>query len=374
MKIVCVSNGPLPYHTPILNELAKLADLHVIYMSSGHPMGSFQDVWGVEPEFSHSTYWSLSLGSHASDFRAQLSLGVSLRLRKLNPDVIFFSSWGPLVLEPLLWKCLAQRKAVMWAESTSFSGLFRSRVANLIRRRILSHADAFVTNGTQATAYLKTLGVGDERIVSSCLPSRGSTGLAERPEPRVRTQAASDAPRYLFVGRLIRRKRPLELLTSFASVIEQRPSARLTIVGDGPLRPEVARAAEPFGTSVSLPGRVEGEALHEAYAAADVLVLPAVREVWGLVVNEALAHGLYVVATDQVGSAYDLLDETSGVIVPADDQPTLTDAMLAAGRNGVRDPAARDARIRRMAGRTPAAFARDIHRAANLALGAADER
>lgn len=374
MKLVCVSNGPLPYHTPILNELARLADLHVLYMSSGHPMGSFQDNWGVQPEFNHSTHWSLSLGSQASDFRAQFSLGVGLRLRTLNPDVIFFSSWGPLVLEPLLWKRLTRRKAVMWSESTSFSGLLRNKASDIIRRLILSQVDAFVTSGSNATSYLETLGVGGGRIVTSCLPSGGSNGLAERPERGARPQAPSAAPHYLFVGRLIPRKRPLELLRAFGPVAAELPGATLTMVGDGPLLPEVSRAAEPFGSSVSLRGRVEGEALHEVYAAADILVLPAVREVWGLVVNEALAHGLYVIATDQVGSAHDLLDETSGVIVSADSQPTLTGAMLAAGHNGVRDPAAREARIRRVAEHTPAAFARDICRAANLALGAADER
>lgn len=370
MKLVCVSNGPLPYHTPILNELSKLTDLHVLYMFGGHPQGSFSDLWGAEPTFSHEMYWSLALRRSSNDFRVQLSLGVSRRLQKLNPDVIFFSSWGPLVIEPLLWKRVANRKAVMWAESTSFSGLLRNGAANFARRLVLSQVDTFVTNGSRATAYLETLGVNTNTIVTSCLPSvawSGTPALLDDAEP---SPAGRAGPNYLFVGRMIALKRPLELMQAFACVRDELPEATLTMVGAGPLLSEISRAALPFGSRASLPGRLEGEALHQIYAQADVLVLPSVRDVWGLVVNEALSHGLYVITTDKVGSAHDLLDDENGVIVPADDPRAFAAAMVKAGRTVSRDAGARAARARSIAHRTPAAFARDIYRAAALALGA----
>ncbi len=367
MKLVFVSNGPLPYHTPVLNELSDLTDLHVLHMSGGHPLGSFANVWGIEPEYNHTRYWSLSLGQQSADFRTQLSLGVSLRLRQLDPDVIFFSSWGPLAWEPLLWKRLARRKAVMWAESTSSSGLLRSRASDLARRLIVSQVDAFVTNGSKASAYLDALGVDAASIVTSRLPSVVPEDALARPEDNG-ASPSNDAPRYLFVGRLIPRKRPLELLQSFASVLAELPKATLTMVGDGPLMAEVSRAALPYGASVSLVGRAEGDALQPVYAQADILVLPAVREVWGLVVNEALAHGLYVIATDQVGSAHDLLDDASGAIVPADDSRALTATLVRAGRTIPRGRTARAARARRVSDCTPAALAKDIRRAATLAL------
>ena len=169
---------------------------------------------------------------------------------------------------------------------------------------------------------------------------------------------------------MIPRKRPLELLQAFAPVTAALPKATLTMVGDGPLLGEVTSAALPFGPRAALPGRLEGEALQPIYAQADVLVLPAVREVWALVVNEALAHGLYVIATDQVSSAHDLLDGENGVIVPADDPQALAAAMVEAGRTVSHDAAARAARARSIADRTPAAFAQDIYRAATLALRA----
>ncbi len=99
-----------------------------------------------------------------------------------------------------------------------------------------------------------------------------------------------------------------------------------------------------------------------------MLVIPSVREVWGLVVNEALAAGLFVVATDQVASAVDLLDEGSGLIIPADDPGLLMDAMRFAGGVGQSavERAARTARIRDCTRRS---FAADLNRAIALALG-----
>ena len=370
MKLVFVSNGPLPYHTPILNELAKLADLQVIYMSRNHPLGGpasggYQNLWGVEPRFKYSFHWSRAIRSAGGDWRAQYSLGVSLKLQRLRPDVVLFSSWGPLTVEPLIWKTVNRRKAVMWTESTAVSGQLRGRVSNSLRRATLARVNAFVASGSLATEYLLRLGVRGSMIVTSCLPSEPH-GVDQG--PRDGSDARREqATRFLFVGRLIERKRPIQMVEAFCDLLEKNPKARLTLIGDGPLLPAVKAAAARCEYAVDFGGRREGRDLAAVYSANDVLVVPSVREVWGLVVNEALAHGLYVVATDQVGSAHDLIDDDSGMIVPADDRPALVNAMEAATRLP-RSHSAREGRRKRVEHCTPANFARDLCSAARIAV------
>ena len=354
--------SPIPYDTPIFNALARTADLHAMYMCREDRISRFVDIWGEEPTYPYSFFPSKSLYSESLDLQVQLSLGTSRRLAKLRPDVILVISWKPLVIEPLVWAHYSGRGAVMWSESTSFSGLLRGPVSTWLRRAVLRNVDAYVTNGSQATEYLGSLDVRAERIITSRLPSASRTVLASA----ARSENA-EGVRFLYVGRLIPRKRPIELIRAFETVGRAAPNATLTIVGQGELEQDVREAAARV-PHVRFLGFAEGEELASLYSQGDVLVLPALREVWGLVVNEALAHGLFVITTDEVGSAYDLISEQSGTMVPANDLERLADAMVHAATTLDLSDAARLRRAAQVADCTPERFAADIQHAAELAL------
>ena len=97
VKLVCIFASPMPYNTPILNELARRLDLHVIYLSSKGRITRFADLWGEEPQFDYSFFWSGALTSAAVDLRASFSIGISRRLSRLRPDAILVRSWQPVV-------------------------------------------------------------------------------------------------------------------------------------------------------------------------------------------------------------------------------------------------------------------------------------
>jgi glycosyltransferase involved in cell wall biosynthesis len=362
MRIACVSLSPMPYNTPVLNALAQSSDLHVIYLCEEDRINRFVDTWGDEPVFDHSFFSSLSFHSESIDLQVQLALGVSRRLARIRPDVVVVVSWKPVVIEPLLWSRWSGRGAVMWSESTSFSGLLRGPVSTRIRRTVVRNVDSFVTNGSQATEYLRTLGVPLGRIVTSRLPA----GSRMAPSSVARSGDANGV-RFLFVGRLLPQKRPLELIHAFGSASDELPGATLTIVGQGELEAEVREAAERV-PGVRYLGYCEGEELAALYSESDVLVLPAQREVWGLVVNEALAHGLFVIATDEVGSAHDLLQDGSGLMLPANDLRQLSSTLVDTARTLDTSDAARQRRASAVADCTPGRFAADMYEAAELAV------
>ncbi len=107
----------------------------------------------------------------------------------------------------------------------------------------------------------------------------------------------------LFVGRLEKRKGLRDLLQAYRYLHEQVPKTRLIIVGDGPLRGMV----ESFVSSnrldnVVLAGYVPDQVLPRFHASADVFCAPATgRESFGIVLLEAMATGLPVVATEIPG-------------------------------------------------------------------------
>ena len=362
MRIACICLSPVPYNTPVLNALARSADVHAIYMCKEDRINRFVDIWGEEPMFDYSFFSSMSLHSELIDLQLQLSIGVSRQLAKIRPDVVLVVSWKPLVMEPLLWSRWSGCGAVMWSESTSFSGLLRGPVSTQIRRAAVRNVDSFVTNGSQATAYLHMLGVPPGRIVTSRLP-----GASRMTPPLVVRPRAAEGIRFLYVGRLIPRKRPVELIRVFEMAHAELPAATLTVVGQGELEPEVREAAARV-PGVRYVGFCEGEELACLYSESDVLVLPALREVWGLVINEALAHGLFVIATDEVGSAYDLLNEWSGIMLPANDLQRLSAALIETARTVDLSDAARQRRAAAVSDCTPERFATDISDAADMAV------
>jgi glycosyltransferase involved in cell wall biosynthesis len=118
---------------------------------------------------------------------------------------------------------------------------------------------------------------------------RDVTVLPEGHTPHPVPQVAKEVdPTVVFLGRLVRMKRPEEAIEAFRAVHESLPKARLWVIGDGPLR-ERLRAEHTPG--VELLGRVGGRELRDRLARAHVHVATAVREGWGLNVSEAAACG-----------------------------------------------------------------------------------
>jgi glycosyltransferase involved in cell wall biosynthesis len=106
----------------------------------------------------------------------------------------------------------------------------------------------------------------------------------------------------LYVGRLSNEKQ----IDRIRPVLESVPGTRLALVGDGPAR---ASLQQHFaGTNAKFMGYMTGTPLSEAYASADVFVFPSALETFGLVVTEAMAAGLPVVAS-RVGGIPDVVSE-----------------------------------------------------------------
>jgi glycosyltransferase involved in cell wall biosynthesis len=102
------------------------------------------------------------------------------------------------------------------------------------------------------------------------------------------------------------------------------------LVGTGPEESSLRLEAAALGVEsrVRFAGLVAYDRLPEAYAAADVVVVPSSNEPWGLPVNEAMVCGRPVVASDRVGSAADLVqDGVTGVIYPCGDTTRLAAAL-----------------------------------------------
>jgi glycosyltransferase involved in cell wall biosynthesis len=131
----------------------------------------------------------------------------------------------------------------------------------------------------------------------------------------------------LYVGRLVGFKRVDVLIEALRRLSTKRLDIGLVIVGDGPERERLERLGQAM-PHVYFAGFQDQSDLPRHYAVADVFVLPSECEPWGLVVNEAMASGLPVIATRKVGAAHDLIIEgENGYLVPENDPAALASAI-----------------------------------------------
>jgi len=157
---------------------------------------------------------------------------------------------------------------------------------------------------------------------------------------------ARAAARILFVGRLVPKKGLIHLLRAMASVQRAVPEATLVIAGDGPLRPELERAAAEHGAHCEFLGVQSPDRVRELMRTATVLAAPSVVAADGnaeglpITIMEAQASGLPVVAFPSGGSAEGFIDGETGLLAPAGDE-----AALAAHLTGLLGDAARRARF-----------------------------
>ena len=145
----------------------------------------------------------------------------------------------------------------------------------------------------------------------------------------------SGGPVFLYVGRFTAVKRLPLLISAHARAVERlgKP-APLVLVGGHPGEWEgehpLATARRIGNRQVFLAGWRPHEQLPQALNAADALVLPSVAEAFGLVLVEAMACGLPVIACRAHGPAAIVADGKTGWLIPPDDEDALVDSLLAA--------------------------------------------
>jgi glycosyltransferase involved in cell wall biosynthesis len=137
-----------------------------------------------------------------------------------------------------------------------------------------------------------------------------------------------DAPVIGSVTRLSPQKSPLDLVDAFALVQQQRPDARLVVVGDGPLRPQVEQRLEELriANRVILTGLRRD--IPELMAAFDIFALSSLWEGLPRVLPQAMASSLPLVCTEADGTAEAVVDGENGFLTPRGRPEILADRIL----------------------------------------------
>lgn len=137
-------------------------------------------------------------------------------------------------------------------------------------------------------------------------------------------------PCVLFVGSLIPRKGLPFLVEAAKKIVKENAETKFLIVGDGPLRNQLAASLEAANLSGNFKflGNLKEDALPAVYNCADVFVLPSIQEGQGIVLLEAQASGKPVVAFDVGGVNEAVQNKETGLLVNRGSSGELADALL----------------------------------------------
>ena len=335
-RLVILTEIIAPYRIPVFNALAARGDvdIHVIFLSENDPGLRQWHVYKDEIKCSYEVLpaWRRRIGK----YNMLLNRGVSAALRRAKPDAIlcggyaYVASW-----QAAFW---ARRNAVpllLWSESTALDIRRKHLPVEWIKKKFCQRCQAFVAAGKASRDYLLQLGVAGSSIfiAPDAVDVRFFAAAAEsarRHQPELRARHNLPPHYFLSVGRLIEAKGVFELLEAYATLEEPiRSRIGLVFVGDGTARQELSARAEGIRPGmVRFCGWVHREQLPEIYALADAFVFPTHSDTWGLVVNEAMACGLPILASQVAGCVPDLVqDGWNGFVVRPRDVEGLMRAM-----------------------------------------------
>jgi phosphatidylinositol alpha-mannosyltransferase len=315
------SPGGVQVHVRELGKHLRLRGHDVLALGpgTGHPPEPWIIAVGRAVPLRYNESVAPICPSRASARRAREAM------RRFRADVIHVHE--PFVPSTSLFVLLASDAPVV---ATFHSGATRSLLFDLSApalRRVARKIAVRVAVSRTAERFARERIGGEFRIV----PNGVLVERFERAEPA----SLPDGRRLLFVGRLDRRKGFPIALRTFGRLAQEFPDLWLVVAGDGPERGALTALPTWVRSRVHMAGRVDYRDLPPLHAAADVFIAPSLGgESFGMVLVEAMAAGVPVVASRTAGYDEVVRDGVDGLLVTPGDPSAAAEAV----RRILRDP------------------------------------
>lgn len=362
--LVVVESHPIQYHAPVYRAVQETYGIPVtVIYGSDFSVAGYRD-----REFGTSFSWSSDLiaGNEvrflsrvaeggARSFEEVSTRGLARALRAVRGSAVLLTGYSPAFNTLAFFEARKRGWPILLRAETSDRTAQRNSAKSAFRdwalRGIYAICARVLPIGSRSWEHYRRLGVAEEKMVFApyCV-NTASFQCEESHRERLRSATRGDLGlkdediALLFSGKLSVRK-GVHVLTAAVKALPDSFRAKIVLLflGAGAEQSAIADAcADSPQIRVHFLGFRNQTELSPYYHAADMLVLPSVHgETWGLVVNEALHHGLPCVVSDAVGCAPDLIEEgRTGAVAEAQSPESLAAAIRRAAKL-IGDPAAR---------------------------------
>jgi glycosyltransferase involved in cell wall biosynthesis len=378
LRVGFLTTHPIQYQAPVFRALAQTPDIDLtVYfclLPNQQQQGAEFGVafsWDIPllEGYAHRVLPNVSPHPSVTRFSGCDTPGVAAQWQRDRLDAVIINGW---VVKSCLQGMRACRKLQIPCLVRGEANVLRPRAwwKRLLHRRLLRQYSRYLYIGESNREFYRRHGAREEQLYPAlyCVDNDFFARAAEQVDrAAVRAQWGLDDGTvcYLYCGKFIPKKHPLELLQSFGRAVAQGARAQLLMVGAGELLDPCRRLAESERLPVTFTGFLNQSQIVAAYVAADCLVLPSDHgETWGLVVNEAMACGRPALVSSQTGCGPDLIQPgVTGDVFEFGDWGQLADRLRTYSQDRERLQSMGAAARRRVAAYSPLAAAEGIAQA-----------
>ena len=326
--VLFLTNYPSPYRVHFFDELGKYMDVTVLYSDRVEDMKHRNADWFEEGEHG---FRAVRLTPKVRVGRRYLCFDVLPWLKKQYDAIVVCGYSSPTAVLAMAYLRLYRIPFYMEVDG----GLVRQdgKLKHFVKKSLVCMANRWLSTGVHTTGYLVHYGAREEKITHYPFSSLYERDILEMPVSRQEKEVLRrelDIPEkqmILAIGQMIHRK-GFDVLLKAAKDLD--PETGIYFVG-GEAKEEYWKLREELGLkNVHFLGFQKKERLAQYYKAADVFVLPTREDIWGLVINEALAYGLPTITTDRCVAGLELIEDgINGYVVPVEDADALAEKIQA---------------------------------------------
>lgn len=329
-RVLFITNYPSPYRVNFYDELGKYLDVTVLFADRVEQKVTRDAAWFEESRggFRMVQLKKRILTVHGRD----LCVDVTQWVRKDFDAIVVCGYSSPTAVLAMAYMRLHKIPFYMEVDG----GLIRpdSKLKYEIKKRLVTLPNAWISSGRYTTKYLTHYGADESKIQYYPFSSLWERDIPEsvpsaQEKQKLRQKLnIREEKMVISVSRFIPSKR-LDML--IRSAAELGDLVGIYLIGGEPTEEYLRIQKELGAENVHFISFLKKDCLAEYYRAADLFALPTQTDVWGLVINEAMAQGLPIVTTDRCVAGLELIESgRNGYIIPVDDQKALTEAIRTA--------------------------------------------
>ena len=325
MKVLFMANIPSPYRVDFFNELGKYCDLTVTF--EGRTATDRDEKWKAAESKNFKAQFMKGIRTKSDQF---LCLEI-IKVIKNGFDRIIVGGYStPTAM--LAIEYMRLYKIPFWIEADGGLISQDSSLKYRIKHHFVSAASEWLSSGKVTTEYLIHYGAQKERIYEYPFTSLKEKDVAlkisdsqEKKYLKEKLGLNGDGI-IISVGRFSYLGGYGKGFDVLLKAMKRCPSYGLYIIGDTPTQEFIDMKKEHGLSNVYFEGFKNKDELKKYYRAADLFCLQTRGDVWGLVINEAMAEGLPVITTNKCVAGLELVENgINGYVVPVEDEEKLSE-------------------------------------------------